>query len=244
MNNAFASAPAVSSPPATEAAPAPSATEGAAPTATVPPPAHRESGRDSSHKRGFLLEFIRRPAEIGSIIPSSRFLAQRMVRLGRVSSAGVVVEYGPGTGPITGHVRRALKPGNKFFAVEINPRFAALVRAAHPGVSVHEGSAADIERMCAAEGIRTPEAGGGIDTVISGIPWASLPERVQTGILTATIRMLKPGGRLVTFGYSMGLLTPAGKRFHKSLPRYFRSVERSSLEWRNLPPAFVVTCIK
>lgn len=207
---------------------------------------NRTNGTKKGHKRGFLFEFIRRPGEIGSFTPSSRFLAQKMVRLARVSEADVVVEYGVGTGPITGHIVKALKPGARFFGVEINPKFAEMARAAHPGVTIHAGSAEDIAELCAREGISPPGGGkpAGIDAIVSGIPWASLPAAVQTGILDATIKMLNPGGRLITFGYSFGLLTPAGMRFHKLLPKYFSKVQRSSLEWRNVPPAFAMECVK
>jgi len=211
-----------------------------APVSMPPPQAARGSPKGS--KRGFLLEFFRKPGEIGSVIPSSKHLAREMIRLAGVDQAGVVVEFGAGTGPVTGHIRQALRPGATFFAIEINPKLAALLTQHHPGVKVHVGSADDLERFCALEGVKPPEEGGGVDAIVSGIPFASLPEGLQRSILGATRRMLKPGGAFVTFGYSFGLMTPAGQRFHKMLPDYFSSVERTPLVWRNLPPAFSVVC--
>ncbi len=200
------------------------------------------SGTSKGSKRGFLMEFIRRPGEIGSVIPSSKHLARQMIGLAGVSKAAVVVEFGAGTGPMTGHIRAALKPGATFFAIEINPKLAALLRQQHPGVKVFEGSAGDLEQYCLQEGVKPPEEGGGVDAIVSGIPFASLPEGVQRSVLGATRRMLKLGGTFVTFGYPPGLITPAGQRFHKMLPEYFTSVERTSLVWRNVPPAFSVVC--
>jgi phospholipid N-methyltransferase len=207
-------------------------------------PASADGGDARGSKRGFLIEFIRRPGEIGSVIPSSRHLARRMIDLAGVANAGVVVEFGAGTGPITGHIKAATRPGAKFFAIEINPKLAALLRKQHPGVTVHEGSAGDLEQFCAREGVKSPQEGGGIDAIVSGIPFASLPEGVQRSILGATRGMLKPGGKFVTFGYTFGLMTPAGQRFHRMLPEYFTSVERTSLVWRNVPPAFSVVCTR
>jgi hypothetical protein len=48
----------------------------------------------------------------------------------------------------------------------------------------------------------------------------------------------------VTFGYHMGSWLSTGRRFYKRLPEYFSQVERGPLVWRNLPPAFVVRCVR
>jgi phosphatidylethanolamine/phosphatidyl-N-methylethanolamine N-methyltransferase len=201
------------------------------------------------NKRNFLMQFLRRPAEIGAFAPSSRHLARRMISGIGIETAKVVVEYGPGTGAVTGHILSALSPSAKFFAIEINPVFADAVRRRNPGASIHTGSVADIESFCAAEGVAPlkvdgAQSEGGIDLIISGLPWASFPESLQRSILDATMRVLKPGGLFVTFGYHVGLLTPAGQRFAKLMRQYFSSTSRSWVIWRNLPPAFVVRCRK
>ena len=75
-----------------------------------------------------------------------------------------------------------------------------------------------------------------------GLPWASFGEDLQTRILDASVRILRPGGRFVLCGYPLGLMLPAGKRFYRLLPRYFSSIERGPLVWRNLPQCFGDAC--
>ncbi len=201
---------------------------------------------------GFLRQFLRAPTQVGAIAPSSGALAEEMARGIGLEKADVVVEYGPGTGAFTGHILRAAHPQAKVFAIELNPAMAAALRSRFPRLHLHEGSVADVATFCAKEGIELPRTDGhatraftpgpGVDVVLSGLPWAAFPEPLQRAILDATVGVLKPGGVLATFAYTIGLRTAAGKRFHAMLPEYFTRVERSRVVWRNLPPAVVVRC--
>ena len=46
----------------------------------------------------FLQGFLKRPLQVGSIIPSSRFLERRIIDLAEVRSAQTIVELGAGVG--------------------------------------------------------------------------------------------------------------------------------------------------
>ena len=85
---------------------------------------------------------------------------------------------------------------------------------------------------------------GELDAIVSGLPWASFPQSLQTRILDATMKVLRPGGQLVTFAYHTGLLMPAGRRFQRLLPRYFSKITRGRSVWRNTPPAFTIRCTR
>lgn len=178
------------------------------------------------------------PFVIGAVAPSSRFLARKMLEGVDLSAAGAVVEFGPGTGAFTDHILPALPRECRYFAIELNPTMARLWRERHPGATLHRDSVANVDRLCAEEGIEK------VDVIFSGLPWASFDDGLQKEILDATMRVLKPGGMLVTFGYRVGTLLPKGRRFYRRLPEYFSKVERSEYVWRNLPPAFVVRCVK
>jgi phospholipid N-methyltransferase len=95
-----------------------------------------------------------------------------------------------------------------------------------------------VDTLCKQEGIEA------VDVIFSGLPWASFDDDLQERVLDATLRVLRPGGQLITFGYRVGTFLPKGRRFYKRLPSYFSSVQRSEYVWRNLPPAFVVRCTK
>ena len=49
----------------------------------------------------FLRGFLRDPAGVGSVIPSSRFMERRIVRMADAAHARVIVELGPGPGGTT-----------------------------------------------------------------------------------------------------------------------------------------------
>ncbi len=94
--------------------------------------------------RMFIKQMFTRPGKTGAILPSSRKLASRMLELAAPGPKAVIVEYGPGTGVFTREILDDLQPGQKFFCVEINEKFAGLLRRDHPGLSIHIGCASGI----------------------------------------------------------------------------------------------------
>lgn len=192
-------------------------------------------------KVGFLREFLRSPGSIGAVAPSGRQLCRKMVASVDMTKVKVAVEYGPGTGPCTDEIVPALAPGARFLAVEVNPRLARVLQQRHRGVKVHVRSAAEMSEICVEEGL---PAEGAVDVIFSCLPWASFPQSLQNDIMAATMKVLRPGGVMVAFGYHVGLLTPAGRRFKKMLQRTFSKVERSGPVLKNLPTAFVYKCTK
>ncbi|MDZ4830148.1 MAG: ribosomal RNA adenine dimethylase domain-containing protein [Phycisphaerae bacterium] len=189
----------------------------------------------------FLSQYLRHPTEIGAIAPSSRYLARTMLDGIDFAKVGVAAEYGPGSGAFTRGVLASLRPGAAFLPIELNPHMATVFRTAFPGIQLHERSAAEMPAICRDAGLSGASC---VDLVVSGLPWAAFPLALQQSILDATVAVLKPGARLVTFAYNVGLWTKAGQRFSKLLPDYFTRVERSRTVWRNLPPAFVYRCTR
>lgn len=190
------------------------------------------------HSYRFLKEFITKPFVIGAVAPSSKGLARKMVEGVNFAGTGAVVEFGPGTGAFTDKILRRMSPSCRYFAIELNPTMAELWRARHPGRTLHLDSVKHVDRLCAREGIKQ------VDVIFSGLPWASFDDQLQEETLEASLRVLRPGGQLITFGYRVGTMLPKGRRFYRRLPTYFSKVERSDYVWRNLPPAFVVRCTK
>jgi len=174
----------------------------------------------------------------GALVPSSDALGRAVVGNLDLSNARAVVEYGPGTGAFTTYVLRAMNRKAKFIAIEINPRLASIFRARHPNVRIFEDSVANARAICTNAGIDE------VDCIVSGLPWASFPKSMQIEFLDEMMRVLRPGGQFVTFAYVHGVVLPPGRRFSKILPRYFKSVSKSPIVWKNVPPAFVYRCTR
>jgi phosphatidylethanolamine/phosphatidyl-N-methylethanolamine N-methyltransferase len=144
----------------------------------------------------FLQGFLRRPRMVGSVVPSSRFMERRLIAAGGVRDAEVVVELGPGTGGTTRALLGALSTDARLLAIELNPRFAAML-AAHgdPRLLVEEGSAERIGELLTLRGLP------GADVVISGVPFSTMPAERGRRILREIWSALRPGGRFVAYQF-------------------------------------------
>lgn len=175
------------------------------------------------HRLAFFRGFLEKPKEVGSIIPSSRFLEKRIVRVGDVASADVVIELGPGTGGTTRALLAVMKPDSKLLAIEINPHFAKLLsrNIRDPRLIVHEGSAADIGEARAAHDL--PAA----DVILSGIPFSTMDKSQGLEILRCIERHLSPEGRFVAYQFRDRV---------EALGRQVFGPARVQTELRNVPP--------
>jgi len=149
------------------------------------------------HPIAFLRGFLKRPKEVGSIIPSSRWMERRITRTAEITNAKLVVELGPGTGGTTKALLNAMAPGARLIAIEINPRFCELLRETidDPRLIVHEGSAAEIPEALIKHDLDTPDA------ILSGIPFSTMPQELGLSILRSVRKSLKPGGRFVAYQF-------------------------------------------
>ena len=166
---------------------------------------------------------------LGSLIPSSRFLIGRLVRLIDWGQARVIVEYGPGVGNFTGEILRLMRPDALLIAVETNPEFVEFLRRSFPDprLRVVHGSAADVEKVLAESGIVRA------DYVVSGIPLSTIRDCEREEILLSTHRVLQPEGALLVYQFSPKVL-PDLRRIYSRVTRSFEPL--------NVLPAQVFYC--
>lgn len=170
----------------------------------------------------FLQEFLKHPLQIGSVIPSSRFLERRIVEAAGVASADVVVELGPGTGGTTRAILRALPRHGRLLSVEINRHFNALVHGiGDERVIAHLGSACDLREIVAAYELPPPDA------IISGIPFSTMSRSEGIRVLEAVASLLAPDGRFVAYQVSGRIA---------SLCQDFLGPGQTTMELLNIPP--------
>ena len=67
--------------------------------------------------------FIKHPRDLGSLIPSSRFLVNHLLAQVDWPQARVFLEYGPGVGTFTTEILRRMRPDAVLVAMETNGDF-------------------------------------------------------------------------------------------------------------------------
>ena len=143
----------------------------------------------------FFQGFLRKPMQVGSIIPSSRFLERRIARAAGIGRARLVVELGPGTGGTTRALLRQMRSDAKLLAIEIDPDFVSVLRRLNhdPRLIVHEGSATDVRQILAKHELGAP------DVILSGIPFSTMTRPLGRDIIRSVHESLEPGGVFVAY---------------------------------------------
>jgi phospholipid N-methyltransferase len=186
--------------------------------------ARRHDRRARSQQWQFLRGFLKHPVMVGSIIPSSKVLIEKMLRPVDWENTRLFVEYGPGVGTFTRPILDLLGPDATLVTIDTNPEFTKSLRESidDPRLVPVTGSAADVEHILAERGL------GQADYVLSGLPFSTLPPGVGDAIAEATAKVIRLGGAFLVYQFS-----PKVKDF---IAPHFERLERG-FEWINVPPA-------
>ncbi len=184
--------------------------------------------RRSDRPLQFFRGFLKNPKEVGSVIPSSRFLTRRVLQCGDAAGARVIVELGPGTGVLTRDILGLMPEDGKLIAVELLPEFVELLGRSYPDprLTLYNGSSADLEKALAEAGERQA------DLVVSGIPFSTMERGEGLLTLEAAKRVLAPGGRFVAYQFRSAV--------RRMAEPVFGPAETRSGFW-NLPPMRIYT---
>lgn len=176
----------------------------------------------SRERLRFFREFLKHPLQIGSVIPSSRFLEQRLLKTAGLASARTIVELGSGTGGTTQAILRAMSSQARLLSIEINPLFYELISGIHDErLIAHHGSARALREIHARYGLSAP------DVIISGIPFSTMSEDDGSEVLAAVASVLSANGRFVAYQVSNRV---------SALCEPFLGAGRTQLELLNIPP--------
>ena len=145
----------------------------------------------------FLRGFIKHPVMVGSVIPSSKALIDKMLAPVDLASCRLFVEYGPGVGTFTEQVLQRMAPDATLIAIDTNADFTGYLRRkfADSRLFAVTGSAADVRSIIADCGFA--EA----DYILSGLPFSTLPEGVGPKIAEETAEALRPGGAFLVYQF-------------------------------------------
>jgi phospholipid N-methyltransferase len=177
----------------------------------------------------FSRNFIKHPRMLGSLIPSSRFLVNRLLSQVDWAKARTIVEYGPGVGTITGEILRRLRPDGTLVAIDTNRDFARYLTRTFRDDRLHviEGSAADAESNLRERGL------GRADYVISGIPYSTMDPGLRDRIIQSTHDVLQPDGSFLVYQFTRAVLP----YLHEVFPQV-----QQEFEPRNIMPARLFYC--
>jgi phosphatidylethanolamine/phosphatidyl-N-methylethanolamine N-methyltransferase len=181
---------------------------------------------DLDDEARFLKGWIENPLKTGAVAPSGKALAQKMAAAVDPMRDGVVVELGPGTGPVTQALLQRGVPPERLYLVEYSKDFAALLRQKFPGVTVIQGDAYTLGQTLA--GIVTQP----ISAIVSSLPLLTRPERQRAKLLQEALGLMTPGAPFVQFTYMNNSPVPIDDDFEATV---------SQRIWKNLPPARVWT---
>src|ERR1043165_2429371 len=93
--------------------------------ATKSPYSHAASQKPTNGMVAFFGQAIKNYKMTGAVLPSSPALARAMTKsLRSATGPKRLLEVGPGTGPFTKNILKALRNGDELHIVEINPIFA------------------------------------------------------------------------------------------------------------------------
>jgi phosphatidylethanolamine/phosphatidyl-N-methylethanolamine N-methyltransferase len=184
-----------------------------------------------NQKRSFIKNFWKDKKMVGSMTPSSRFLAKKMLAPIDFITAKVIIELGPGTGVFTRKIIENMHHDALFLVFELNDSFISLLQKKinDPRVHLIHDSAEKMKEYLLKFGVEKADA------IISSLPLANFPEKLKNSLLQESHTVLNDNGRFIQFQYSLNA--------KKSIKKAFQRVSISFTP-ANFPPAFIYTCIK
>lgn len=174
----------------------------------------------------FFKQFLKRPFQIASIVPSSKAMVERVASKMDFSRPRVIAEYGPGEGVHSREIARRMCPQSRLLLFELDRAFARDLERQFAGdrrVQVIHGDAASLPSELKRHGF------GACDYILSGIPFSILKIEKKRALLQKTHDALAPGGSFIIYQVTNELKQHA-THFEHAHSEYFL---------QNIPPMFI-----
>lgn len=140
-----------------------------------------------------LKHFIKSPSHMGSVAPSSKYLAKTIVNM-LPPQGHTLLEIGPGTGAIT----KALVEATYFkqlIAIENNRQFIQPLQQKFPSIKIIHGNAFDIDHIAEQHDIHQ------LDAIVSSLPLLMINKPERKTLCRKLLTTLPPGKPLLQYSY-------------------------------------------
>jgi len=172
----------------------------------------------------FAREALRNPRAIGTVFESSTRLAREIAQFVPLNESGLILELGGGTGKVTEALLEQGIAPERLVSVEQSASLAEYLHKRFPKVRIIKGDAVHLSQLLGNDSQR-------VSTIVSGLPFRSLPHAVGHAIIKQIEEILPEKGLLIQFTYDL-----SGQTMY--LPHHFKNVSHK-IVWSNLPPARV-----
>ena len=171
----------------------------------------------------FIKTWFDKPLVTGAISPSSPALSKMMARYVDPRAEGVIVELGPGTGPVTQALLERGVAEERLVLVEYDPEFCALLAEKFPKARIVQGDAYGF--------FDDTNAPSGVAAIVSSLPLFTKPEECRIALVERALARAAVNAPFIQFTYAV--VSP--------LPLDEARVEAhvSPRVWLNVPPARV-----
>lgn len=177
----------------------------------------------------FFGQFLCCPRKIGSVCPSSRFMARTLVDmcLENSISHGLIVDLGAGSGVISRTLLEYGFPPERILAVDVSRNFDKIFNTQCPNIELHIGDARNLSKILTTYFPTLP-----VQAIISSLPLRNMPNSTIAEIMLEIRNILhKRGGVLIQYTYALWM--------HSFLEQFGFFVIEKQYVPINIPPALV-----
>lgn len=179
-------------------------------------------------KREFFYRWLKSPKEVGSLIPSSRYLCEFLASQINPESQLPIVELGAGTGVVTEALIKTGIDPEKIFVVERDKDLFKFLKKRFPELNIINGDATELKSLLDKYNINE------VSAVVSSLPIINIDDHIVTEILKQAFAMLDGKGDFIQYTYSP--VSPISKSIRNVI---HLNEQRLKRVWRNIPPATV-----
>lgn len=183
----------------------------------------------------FLQAFLKNPAKVGAIAPSSPELAAEMLQGIQPDDHNIVLELGVGTGAITKFLRDIVPSKDSYLGLELDSGLVSTLNENYPDMNIICGNAANAYSIHKESGL------GKVRYLVCCLPFVSLPKEISESVLVEIQKFMDEGCELRIFQYAHGYFLPPAIKLRESLKNRYGKSRRSPLVLKNMPPAFTIT---